>query len=208
MNIQTPESRLRFREAVGLEIERLINLLDVMEGDPDLEPYLAGEGWAGQMGGSLDDREGDLDEDEGDGSADDEPSLGSPELRDRTSQVRWAQGGADDREDDDEREEENEHGGDILDEPHDQTDEGNDEPTLGWSNPMRTQRDEMPAGWACIDTDGAIARSDFRGEGHVAAARELRERGLATVWTSSSWQNAHAPALPDPGSLFLRISRQ
>ena len=66
-----------------------------------------------------------------DGDPDAEPSLGAPEpiipvgyghVRcAATDQAHWADGAADDREQDagDEREEEDEHGGDILDEPHD-----------------------------------------------------------------------------------------
>jgi hypothetical protein len=69
-------------------IEGLIAILDQMDGDENLEPYLAGL---------------------------DEFSL-------------------------DDREDEDEHGGDIQDEPHDETDEGNDEPSLGWSNPEGLRR--------------------------------------------------------------------
>lgn len=66
-----------------------------------------------------------------DGDSDAEPSLGAPEpiipvgygqVRcPATDQANWADGGNDDREQDagDDREEEDEHGGDILDEPHD-----------------------------------------------------------------------------------------
>lgn len=85
-------------------IENLVALLDKLDGDPDLEPYLAGEYWGT---------------------------------------------GGDDRED------ENEHGGDVQDEPHDQIDEGSDEPLLGWSNPqwpLGTKRYIIEQGWACIDT--------------------------------------------------------
>lgn len=32
----------------------------------------------------------------------------------------------------DDREEENEHGGDVLDEPHDDQEQGDREPSLGW----------------------------------------------------------------------------
>lgn len=58
------------RHRIEAEIDRLIGLLDVVDGDPDLEPWLAG------IGGPDDDREGDpLDDGELDDS-DDEPSLG------------------------------------------------------------------------------------------------------------------------------------
>jgi hypothetical protein len=62
------------RTGLAATIERLIALLDALDGDPDLEPWL--------------------------GSGDD-------------------------------REDENEHGGDIVDELHDDCDEGNGEPWLG-----------------------------------------------------------------------------
>jgi hypothetical protein len=64
--------------AIATSIERLIDMLDAMEDDPDLEPYLAG--YAGEGG---DDRETDLDVLEGDDNpddedgADDEPSIGT-----------------------------------------------------------------------------------------------------------------------------------
>lgn len=44
------------RGAIATSIERLIDLLDAMEDDPDLEPYLAGESWTGN-----DDREDESD---------------------------------------------------------------------------------------------------------------------------------------------------
>lgn len=56
---QSPAS---LRHAIELEIERLISLLDAMDGDADLEPSLAG----------FDRDTGDLESD----TADDEPSLG------------------------------------------------------------------------------------------------------------------------------------
>lgn len=113
MNIHTSESRLRYRRAIEAEIERLISLVDDLDGDPDLEETGdehdtgAPEGWrpcahwqaSGQDMILEDDEEGDVGEDDGT----DEPNLGSPELRDMTSQERWAQGGRADRE------EENEH---------------------------------------------------------------------------------------------------
>lgn len=69
-----PGAALQARAAIEDQIERLIAILDTLDADPDLEPWL--------------------------GSGDD-------------------------------REDENEHGGDIVDEPHDDRDEGNDEPWLG-----------------------------------------------------------------------------
>jgi len=78
------------RTAIATSIERLIDMLDAMDGDPDLEPYLAG--WE-RTGG--DDREGDLDANgypglsEGDGNSDDEPSLGWNDAVNQSSQSRF-----------------------------------------------------------------------------------------------------------------------
>lgn len=220
MNIQTPETRLRFREALGMEIDRLISLLDEIDEDPDLEETgdehdtSVAEGWrhsgqwkAGQQDMILeDDEEGDVGEDDGA----DEPNLGSPELRDRTSQERWAQGCRNEREEDagEDREEENEHGGNVTDEPHDQHDEGNDEPTLGWANPM-CGTFATPEGWVAIDTwDGPLG---FTGEGHVTAHDELRrlysERKVPYSAVCDSRPSAALLGLPDPGSMFLKITQ-
>jgi len=57
------------RAGIAYTVERLINMLDAMEPDPDLEPYLAGL----HQGSHTDDREGD---DGYGGDADNEPSLG------------------------------------------------------------------------------------------------------------------------------------
>lgn len=96
----------RDRLCIASTIERLIDMLDAMEPDPDLEPYLADTGG--------DDREYAC-EDEGADSGDFEPTMGSSnDLHGSTDQTRWAWGCQWD-----ECEEENEHGGDILDEPHD-----------------------------------------------------------------------------------------
>ena len=78
MTLHTPfpshKSWPQVRAEIEDHIERLIAVLDEIDPDPDLEPWL--------------------------GSGDD-------------------------------REDENEHGGDTVDEPHDQADEGDDEPSLG-----------------------------------------------------------------------------
>lgn len=55
------------RAAISTSIERLIDLLDALDGDPDLEPYMADTQGVGGVG-SADDREGD--------DADLEPSCG------------------------------------------------------------------------------------------------------------------------------------
>lgn len=119
MNIQTHEGSGRFRRAVEDEIERLIAMLDSMEPDPDLEPWL----------GSGDDREDQCEDEgaqcEGEGDWNElEPTMGWQEQGSQAHLHATYN---------DECEEENEHGGDIQDVPHDAVDEGNDEPFLGWA---------------------------------------------------------------------------
>ncbi|MCC2612650.1 hypothetical protein [Neorhizobium petrolearium] len=123
------------RRRLEAKIEELIALLDLLDGDCDLEPYLA----------------------------DTYPA-------------------------DEDREEENEHGGDIQDEPHDAREEGNDEPSLGWSNPMglRVHVPEEAAqmaldGWLPADVpDTALIPGDrgltFDGDGHHIGRKLLREK--------------------------------
>jgi hypothetical protein len=141
-------------------LERLIAALDALDTDADFEPSLAapersprawgfrsvaGDGsqmqWAdgetsdGEESGGDDEPD---DHDEDDGIR--EPTLGSPEippmrlvahgttwLNLHGNQEHWADGRAGDHE----REDENEHGGDILDEPHDEMDEEGSESSLG-----------------------------------------------------------------------------
>lgn len=137
------------RKQIEATIEHLLSVLDHFDGDENLEDGDPAEeggddepslGWAEMQArfnqyGAGDihnwflgyDRELDT-ADEEDGG-DSEPTLGSPERHppaagfsyafrrswDAGSQERWADGLPGDHE----REEENEHGGDILDEPHD-----------------------------------------------------------------------------------------
>lgn len=101
------------RREIEATVERLISILDLFDGDENLE-------------------ESDTDEDGGD----EEPSLGWSDM-----QARYDAYGAGDLHNialGYDREEENEHGGDILDEPHDDYDQdledgGDDEPSLGWA---------------------------------------------------------------------------
>lgn len=105
----------RDRTSIATTIERLINILDDMEDDPDLEEPGDLEptvGWPergpnavassetfkrmGWPGPANDDRELD--------TADDEPWLGSSDTPWPSSQAAWGRGGSDDREGDDERE--------------------------------------------------------------------------------------------------------
>jgi len=114
------------RIGIATTIERLIDLLDSMEADPDYEDVGDKEpalGWTEHGPDVLSEVYphvscGDLEQD----SADQEPTLGAPEQHPEGerwtfhNQDYWAQG---DRQfKSDECEEENEHGGDINDEPH------------------------------------------------------------------------------------------
>lgn len=93
------------RAAIATSIERLIDMLDAMEGDPDLEPYMASFDW-----GPCDDREDDAGDCREADYADDEPMLAAAERHpnamswndapEKHTQERWAAGGDDDREDD------------------------------------------------------------------------------------------------------------
>lgn len=64
----TPTMRLR----LATTIENLIALLDAIDGDENLEPYLAGFSGIGDDQKGDDERERDADTDEGDGDCDDE----------------------------------------------------------------------------------------------------------------------------------------
>ncbi len=140
------------RATVAYTIERLIDMLDAMEPDPDLEPYLAGCHHNDQMV--------DLEGDESlYGDCDREPSLG------------WAANGQHgqcagfatifgDLEEQCEDE-----GACIQSQPHDERDEGNAEPFLGWSEHQSLHGaiatgDEFPRqgnGPAHFDGDGCVA---------------------------------------------------
>ncbi|RWX74428.1 hypothetical protein EPK99_24915 [Neorhizobium lilium] len=71
-------------------------------------------------------------------------------------------------------EEENEHGGNILDVPHDAIDEGNDEPTLGWA-----ERDGqgLRIGIDCGPGDIARDPNDTDDIGVTGERRDLRFNG-------------------------------
>ena len=105
------------RASIATSIERLIDLLDAIDGDPDLEPYLA-DTRATEAQGAADDRE--LDD------SDLEPSLGWCACEASYGKYGPGQGAM-------EEELVNEDGGDIQDENHDGS--FDDEPNLGWSNP-------------------------------------------------------------------------
>lgn len=147
----TTTSRLQ----IATSIERLINLLDELDGDTDLEPEFDDDE-------HEDMEEGEADED--DGSR--EPSLGSVAANAAISQVHWAQGKGSDREEDagEEREDENEH-----------FDSSDNEPTLGWGNYWGLSGVGVE-GWVSrdpSDTDGGL---HFTGDGVKEAERLIREK--------------------------------
>ncbi|MCJ8053900.1 hypothetical protein GB928_018750 [Shinella curvata] len=98
------------RAAIAMSIERLIDLLDAAEGDPDLEANGDERDQSYAEGGDTGTNP--LEDDE-DGS-DDEPTLGASNDYVCRSQEDWPRVWGQD-----ECEVENEDGGDILDEPHD-----------------------------------------------------------------------------------------
>ncbi len=121
MNVR---SLFETRQKIESRIEDLIALLDLIDGDENLEPYLAGT---------------------------------YPDTEDR--------------------EEENEHAGDIQDEPHDATDEGDDEPFLGWGNP-RVGIGAVGKGWTQSDEPDPnqfnITAIRYDGSGHRIGRKLLR----------------------------------
>lgn len=118
------------RSSIASIVDALIAALDDLDGDADLE--CAGDpepalGWCltGQNGNNDDREDGEdpgEDDDPAEWAGDErEPSLGAPERHPSTwgngllgHSPQWSNPGKND-----EREEENEHGGDVLDEPHD-----------------------------------------------------------------------------------------
>lgn len=95
---------------------------------------------------------------------------------------------------DDEIEDENEHGGEVTDEPHDHSDSGDDELTLGWPEQVTQRGIEMPEPFSSnYDTDDSHAdyggpRSlSFDGSGYRQARSDLARlvrRRRATQWRS------------------------
>jgi len=126
------------RAGIATTIERLINMLDDLDGDENLED-----------GGDL------------------EPNIGW------ASDERGSRGFDDSG---DEREIEDEHGGNILDEPHDDEEL---EPFLGWSETCGNggRLDASPGGAAFMDDPEADSSAlDFMGDGYREARQALRDR--------------------------------
>jgi hypothetical protein len=187
----------RDRSSIATTIERLIDMLDALDGDEnleetgDVEPYL---GWPEcgpqrlmepgryPIGPMNDDREGEalwtdagpqyeLEEDR----SDDEMTFGWAESQSLSGKLAAGFYG-----DQDECEEENEHGGDICDHPHDDDEK---EPFLGWPETSSQGHDEWernPVSVRGVDPTGEEAIPlraiplDFRGEGYWQARQALR----------------------------------
>jgi hypothetical protein len=129
------------RAGIATTIDRLIGMLDVMDGDENLED-----------GGDL------------------EPNIG------------WASGERSSQgfDDTDEREVEDEHGGNILDQPHDDDEL---EPFLGWSETCGNGEavGTIPGSAALMDDpEAGDSALDFRGEGYWQARQALRNRNRLT----------------------------
>lgn len=96
---------LRDRQQIEDEIERLIDLLDAVDPDPDLEPSLGSNGHSHLGVAGWEDLEGD--------DCDLEPSLGASEVSFAgagISQITWGSGALDDLEHDDCDDEEGDNG--------------------------------------------------------------------------------------------------
>lgn len=173
---------LNAKDRVGLAttIDRLIDMLDALEGDCDLEATADDEpslGWtAAGKGAYVSTHKLDLDLELDD--ADTEHSLG------------WGLGTQAHLHVGDEREDENEHGGDVCDVPHDDLDEGNAEPFMGWGErcgqwqvTQELERAEgEPSTWDdpndtdLIDYPGFRAL-EFEGGGYRVGKDQLRDLG-------------------------------
>jgi hypothetical protein len=104
-------------------------------------------------------------------TGDDEPSLGWPEGRGIAQLDKSIPP--------DDREEENEHGGNILDDPHDDDEL---EPFLGWSETCGNGEAVGPIpGSASLmdDPEAGDSALDFRGDGYRQARQALRARRVS-----------------------------
>lgn len=178
------------RRALEARIEEMITLLDMIDGDPDLEdghdaePDSDGEptlGWGAhgrqtQLAafGPAAGEDGELEEDDPG-----EPSLASPERHPNTygfgygfgvtlsgNQLHWADGAHSGGKDD--CEEENEHGGDISDEP--QEDDSDREPSL--ASPENPEGDQTE--WAKGESWDSREGGEVEEAPAVLAAAEKR----------------------------------
>ncbi|MCH4560334.1 hypothetical protein [Mesorhizobium jarvisii] len=163
----TPKVRLQ----LATTIENLIALLDEIDGDADIEADGGDEpslGWnaAGQPG-FAEDIELDTSDDE-DGH-DCEPTLGASGGLNQT----WSYQESTQH---DECEDENEHGGDVLDEPHDEEDH---EQFLGWAEKCGQTGVGME-GWTEPDNDESLDLfnfTTFTGVGYAEGREMVRSIG-------------------------------
>jgi hypothetical protein len=173
------------RAGIATTIERLINMLDDMEGDENLEATGDEEpslGWPSNGSSALnkdaptDDREGEahwtdagpmyeLEQDD----SDNEPTLGAPEGTVHNQQ-QWEASSAMP----DECEEENEHGGDVNDEPHDG--DGDAEPNLGRLETIH-QGGGTYSGISDDETGLLAGNLAFEGEGYSIGNQMLDAAG-------------------------------
>jgi len=183
------------RTAIATTIERLINVLDELDGDPDYEFQI-----------SRDERE--LDE------CDDEPTLGSVnDYHGKADQTRWASGAHFL----DECEEENEHGGDINDEPHDWDEK---EPFMGSGETCgqgpKLNGQSVDPRVQCLDdvsdsndcdagfgTDRRVHNAlDFDQSGYIAARNALRKVNRQPLLRSKSEPYAERATRLSDGTVF------
>jgi len=164
----------RDRTSIATTIERLINLLDDMEGDPDLEPYLAGA----HGGDRFMDLEGD---DSLSGDCDREPSLGWTVNGEHGMNADFASDWGD------LEEECEDEGACIQSQPHD--DEGDAEPFLGWIEQESQGRvdAELALGVPTDADENGCGHLNFHGEGYHIANQLLRGAGRQTVRGSTTF---------------------
>ena len=166
-----------FKEALGDEIERMIDMLDALDGDPDYEPSLA------RFDGDGSDREGDDADLELSGD-ENEPSLGSLGSSGFAYREQaWAGGTSDDCERDDADDEDGgdtELNGDELDgnlagsATELERDEADAEPSLGSFDRMTNQENWSPKGYVGMFVDNEV---DMRaGPVHGRPSRTKNER--------------------------------
>jgi hypothetical protein len=180
-NIQRREGTLFFacpefdKGAIATSIERLINMLDAMEEDSDLEPYLAG--YAGE--GFDDDREADLDVEEGDDKPDDEPTLGA---RESFEHGNWYSLTAE---------------ADLELDKADYEDGGDDEPLLAAAerhpnifSPHGRDLDTSQERWNDGESDGREADGDDREPDESGIADEEALAEMSGYEPSLGWTNA------------------
>lgn len=180
--IHPREQLRRLRARMAEAVERLLEVIDAIDGDPDMEPSLGSVyqpsiwypdvPWAQ---GVTDDREADGDDLEFTGD-ENEPSLGAPE--NPRSQLDWARGEGENRE------EECEDEGAQCDDEGVDTDSEPDESPFVSAHPFEMDQ-----------TDGRAVRT------HPADRVRLQEEAKA------NWPLPEAPTKPRPARIAMRPSK-